>query len=761
MVLEFLTFFVPLIWLVYRCIKLFQVPVSDIINDLNIDIPHTPNICVDMITSNSIVIHWDVQSRTDEHLYYILMVNNRETSTITSTSCKFSDLIPSTLYQLQVVTVNSQTHFRSLSEPVYVQTCSKDFDVDLVAKAIYSDNSTLVEDAVEVPKNLNESIINQIDDPKLLTDYLKHYQCQLVKVYEEFRTLESTIDKEFQKLHQDQLTLQQNSKDKSQNISKNSSILKENQKRKEELMIQKSKLIHKLNDLVKNREHKNKNLDSLESQLNLLKTKKQMIELHGNEDREKLLQKIDQTNQRIEVLKYNQDAFDEELKSIKIKRKSVNKVYQTLKNLIDEFNDSCFNKDHSLNQRGQEIIQEIISIKPNWQTAFANETKKLEDYEMAFRTALKTELKSFIATHNALESERHNVNKSYSPGWMSENSASQKYGVSGYIFGKQLKRRNRSRSNSKQQPQIVINGNGSSSPSSITSPGPGIGPGSGTVPGILNKVNTAGSLNSTGSGSGPGMESINPNYSSFGGLNVNSNPNNLMQLNNYYGDIYNNVDEEDTGFRLPNGSSFVNPLLDPPMTNLGINNGNNGSLTNPMNWNGQLNGISSPTMQSQQLHQLHSLPVPNLGPEPIMNDSLLGYFNHNVSTTSLGNRFSSQIWNPNNLNHTRSISGLNIWMNNNFAHSNPTSLETNEFRPFESNSIPVSNTIPVANPQAYRPNGFPGALDGGFSQPMFLSLSPSTSSPPTSENMGYGTQFLNSPLAQYAQSQEDENKLAS
>lgn len=49
-----------------------------LVEDLNIEIPHAPNMCIDSITHKSVVIHWDIEMKADESLVYIIMINNRE-----------------------------------------------------------------------------------------------------------------------------------------------------------------------------------------------------------------------------------------------------------------------------------------------------------------------------------------------------------------------------------------------------------------------------------------------------------------------------------------------------------------------------------------------------------------------------------------------------------------------------------------------------------------------------------------------------------
>lgn len=45
---------------------------------LNIEIPHAPTICIDSVSHESVIIHWDIEVSEDEELIYIILVNNKE-----------------------------------------------------------------------------------------------------------------------------------------------------------------------------------------------------------------------------------------------------------------------------------------------------------------------------------------------------------------------------------------------------------------------------------------------------------------------------------------------------------------------------------------------------------------------------------------------------------------------------------------------------------------------------------------------------------
>lgn len=750
--IEVLLTLVPsVLWLLYRCFKLFQVPVDEIINDLNIDIPHIANICVDAITSNSIIVHWDIQLRLDENLCYILLVNNKEVSTISSTSCKLSDLDPNVLYKIQIIAVNLNTNYRSISDSVYVETLSSDANPLEVIKQVHNNNfkhqpqeevniDDCTDDLAKVTKDISPDSIHNIKDPGILSSCLRYYQLQLAKLCNEFRSMEENISVELDKLKQDNRKLLEDLKFQNQTINKHSSILKENQKKKEELLLQKTKLNSKLMETKKSINNKSKNLHSMKLDLEKLYHKKQFIEANGDNEKHKLRQSIQLIESEIETLKGKQTLVEENLKLVKNRRKQINKLHNIIHELSIKFNETCFNKDHSLNEKGLEILNEVCVIKPEWANFIESEKNNLNDFDQAFKSALVSGLKSYVTLYNGLETYRSANEKNYSPSWMSEINAAAKFGCQNYHPGKFYKNRNRSNSRGFRN---ISNGTANSNSSSkATSPGPPSG------------------LSMTGINSSSMTNVANHLYQDHAtGINTNLNPNVVNSMNNYYGDIY--AEEEDI-LSPPNYDSInMNSSLNSPvMTSANMYltpridspNLSNSNLNIPMNnWVG-MSGLNSPNMQSQQnfqqqSQQPHAQPISNSLSAPPQQLNMnngehvegqmegVNFLNHqNLSSSSLGSsRFSSKFWNGNSLNHTRSISGSNIWVNNGFSSN---TLETNDFRPFEQSQLFGPGNLNLPNP-VFMDNSFP--------------LSPATNSPP---NLG----FL-SPMGQLPNSMNHTNQL--
>lgn len=77
--LQLLLTVVPSIcWVLYRCYRVFLVPSLALFQDLRLRIPQTPKICIDSVTNDTIVIHWDIERQKDEEILYNIVVNGVE-----------------------------------------------------------------------------------------------------------------------------------------------------------------------------------------------------------------------------------------------------------------------------------------------------------------------------------------------------------------------------------------------------------------------------------------------------------------------------------------------------------------------------------------------------------------------------------------------------------------------------------------------------------------------------------------------------------
>ena len=253
--IEVLITVVPaVLWLLYRFFLVLQTPVEKLIEDLNIEIPHTPILCIDSISERSIVIHWDIEIKFDENLYYVIVVNEQEAATLTSTSCRLNNLTPHQLYQIEIIAVNSITNFKSQSKPVFVHT-SNDKELDGIVnvdhleteiKEIEPISGTLDQSALET---ITIDQIKNIKDSNLLNDYIVKFQNELAKTNTEYKQFQSSISQEHETLQRDLSHHKREFEEESDNKLKKDHDLKSLERKKDNLSFQKSKLTTQLNAL--------------------------------------------------------------------------------------------------------------------------------------------------------------------------------------------------------------------------------------------------------------------------------------------------------------------------------------------------------------------------------------------------------------------------------------------------------------------------------------------------------------------------------
>jgi hypothetical protein len=118
----FLVIVVALLWLLHRTTRLLKVPAPALIHVLGIDIPESPKVSVDSVTSTSISLHWPPPERAAV-VKYILEVNGRkvgETDRMDS-NVTLKDLQPNSPYNVKVLAVNT-SNYRSHAASVFAHT---------------------------------------------------------------------------------------------------------------------------------------------------------------------------------------------------------------------------------------------------------------------------------------------------------------------------------------------------------------------------------------------------------------------------------------------------------------------------------------------------------------------------------------------------------------------------------------------------------------------------------------------------------------
>lgn len=475
--IEVLITVVPaVLWLLYRFLLVLQTPAEKLIEDLNIEIPHTPILCIDSICERSIVIHWDIEIKFDENLYYVIVVNEQEAATLTSTSCKLNNLTPHQLYQIEIIAVNSITNFKSQSKPVFVHTSSEK-GLDGIVNVDHLETEVK---EIEPTGNSDQSLetitidqIRNIKDSNLLNDYIVKFQNELAKTNTEYKQFQSSISQEQETLQRDLSHYKQEFEEESDNKLKKDHDLKSLERKKDNLSFQKSKLTTQLNALKNTLSLFNTKFEENENKIKKLREKNTHALNTEDQEKTKIKEEIDSIKQKINHTKSGMEKTEENIKLIALERKELISILNQLKPLIDAFNQSgnsstpsdinsvsqlppsstasnntsgsnssttattttannsatsVFNRDGSLSKSAFDAIVKIIQIVPSWQDEIMHEINQYQEFEQNWKEAFRAEIKKFVAIHQALEVARMNLDQNYQPVKMTEYQASIEFG---------------------------------------------------------------------------------------------------------------------------------------------------------------------------------------------------------------------------------------------------------------------------------------------------------------------------------------------
>ncbi|EGW32353.1 uncharacterized protein SPAPADRAFT_153168 [Spathaspora passalidarum NRRL Y-27907] len=358
--IEVLITLVPsLCWLLYRFYLILRTPVEKLVEDLNIEIPHTPTICIDSIAETSVVVHWNIEIRYDENLYYVLVINDREAATLTSTSCKLNNLSAKQVYQIQIVAINSITNFRSLSKPVFVSTFNKDdkelefskdvnFDEDIVENIITSgavssadDTSSSANDDESSLESITIDQIQSITSAELLNDYLSKFQHELVKVNADYRQFQQTISEEHEHLQQELLLYRHELEEESDNKVKKDQDVKSLERSKDVLTFQKSKLLNQVTAIKNSLVLFNTKFQENEAKIRKLQDRNQLALTNEEKEKSKINKSIASVQKSISKTKEENEKIEENLKVLLQERKESIALLNQIKPLVEVFNQAA------------------------------------------------------------------------------------------------------------------------------------------------------------------------------------------------------------------------------------------------------------------------------------------------------------------------------------------------------------------------------------------------------------------------------------
>lgn len=445
--IELLLTVVPSVfWLLYRCYQLLHTPAEQLADDLRIEVPHNPTICIDLVGRNNVVIHWDVEVREDESLYYVLLINNKEATTITTNSCTLSALKTNKLYQIQVVAVNMLTSFRSQLAPVFIQTLPE----------LSIERGTALESpfALNAPETLALSAVDltaeqarQIDDFDDLKSHLFYYQNELCKATTDLSEFQDSAKAEFSKLSSLQAFHRREFAEETDNKAKKDNSVKDLEKKKDALTFQKSKLNAQMKNLANAQNLFASNLSEFSKKLDKLVERRHQIEANSESEQKKLSEQSKAIKAGIRKWKSENDDIEMHLRGLVSEKRTLTSQMATLRLLIDLFgavtpslvsgspNTSTtslaldsFTKDGSLTKNGQETILKVLEIRPEWTADVKKELEQLSAAENNWRNEYRAEIRRFLLIQHSLEIAKTNSDKAYEPLKLTEYQASVEFG---------------------------------------------------------------------------------------------------------------------------------------------------------------------------------------------------------------------------------------------------------------------------------------------------------------------------------------------
>ncbi|KAK6463051.1 hypothetical protein DFJ63DRAFT_312375 [Scheffersomyces coipomensis] len=360
--IQILVTFVPsLFWILYRCYQTLRTPVEEIIQDLSIEIPHRPNICIDSVTETSVIIHWDIERSNDDNLYYVIVINGKEVATVQSTSCKLNNFEPHQVYQIEVIVINSVTHFQSQSESVFIETFDKQDpkfrfvkDLDDIQPDAFDSNSSTVKNKSKSKTKLNEDSeqfetnamvddltvekIQTITNPETVLAYLTILQNEVVKTNLEHKHQQALFIKEFDTLQEEYQLYKREYDEETDNKTKKDSDVRSLERSKDKLTFQKSKLINQLNSLNGSLDLLQKRLDDYQDKIHRLQDRNNHSLSNEANEIANINKEISTNLATIETIKFENDSIDEQIKILQTEKRELTNLINHIKPLIEIIN---------------------------------------------------------------------------------------------------------------------------------------------------------------------------------------------------------------------------------------------------------------------------------------------------------------------------------------------------------------------------------------------------------------------------------------
>lgn len=452
-----LTLIPSLCWLVFRCYQLFHTPTDQLARQLNVEIPHTPVVCIDQLGSSHTFLHWDIDSSPDENIFFVLLVNGKDAGTLANNSAKLSNLVPDTLYIIQVLAVNAINNFRSQSTAVFIHTLPENTESNksLLGMDSFTSSTKEVEIPCTVkdsnisdsPSDLSPAEVNGISNEKTLARYLVFYLNELKRVTKETHEASSHQQKE-EELHKS--TIENYKKELNEGSdfrAKKDVDLKGLENRKNTLTFEKLKLSKQLKSFEGQRNLHISKLTEMKSKVTKLQEKHHHMINTNKTENVRCTEQIKQLKKDITDTKAMIATIEDAVKTLTTERKKLSTTVSSLELLVKQFvsppapptpdgqssngsgaSGEIISRDGVLTKLGTEVVRQICDLKPEWETEIKKELDLLATAEITWKADFRNAIQRFLVLHNGIEISRGNKDPGYEPKCLTEYSASVEFG---------------------------------------------------------------------------------------------------------------------------------------------------------------------------------------------------------------------------------------------------------------------------------------------------------------------------------------------
>lgn len=434
-----LTAIPSLCWMLFRCYQLFRTPTDKLFQLLNVDIPHTPAVCVDLLTRTLVVIHWDIEVQPDENVFYAVLVNGKDAGTLAQTSAKLCNLEPDTLYRIHILAVNVVSNFRSQSSAVFVRTLPQQ-----LPQPARETPAVAHEPSGAVSMEISPAEVDSISLEQVLSDYLYVFQNELGRLTRDCDALSQHQRDEEARLKAEVEKCKKELNEGSDSRAKMELEVKRLEKRKDTLTFDKLKLLRQVkNNEAQRTMHMNK-WEELRQRVGKLTEKKQHVLNTAELEKTKVLQNVEALHVDISELKLEIASTEATFKQLTNERRQLNTQLAQLRPLVEQFvtppqplasdenllsvQGEVFARDGTLTKLGSELLQKLFALKPEWEADVARELDMLLGLEASWRTSYKAAIRRFLAVHDKVQAARASRDPTYEPQRISEYQASIEFG---------------------------------------------------------------------------------------------------------------------------------------------------------------------------------------------------------------------------------------------------------------------------------------------------------------------------------------------